>query len=109
MREPAAAGAEIGDDRAVGDLQRVHDQIGLLPLIAIGRFEQPEILGGNSRSWVFCCRRAGGAGAGGTGAAEGRRAGGRVRKWTESREWRETDHEMPTIASGFMACTVLSA
>ena len=29
---------------AVGDPQRVHDLIGLLPLVAIGRFEQPEIL-----------------------------------------------------------------
>ena len=43
-REPAAARPEIGDDGAVGDPSVVHDQFGRLPLIAIGRFEQPEIL-----------------------------------------------------------------
>ena len=43
-REPAAAGAEIRDHGAVGDAERVHDQIGLVPLVAIGRFEQAEIL-----------------------------------------------------------------
>ncbi len=44
QREPAAGGAELGDLRAFSDADRVHDLIGLLPLIAIGRLEQPEIL-----------------------------------------------------------------
>src|SRR5262249_15454562 len=43
-REPAAAGAEIGDRRSFGDAQRVHDLLGLLPVLPIRRFEQTEIL-----------------------------------------------------------------
>ena len=43
-REPAAAGAEVGDDAAFADLQRVHDLIGPLPRVAIRSLEQPEIL-----------------------------------------------------------------
>ena len=41
--EPAAAGAEIGDDAAVANLQRVHDAIGLLPVLAIRPFERTEL------------------------------------------------------------------
>ena len=44
-REPAAGSADLGDHRAVGDVQRVHDLIGLLPLIAIRRLEESEIQG----------------------------------------------------------------
>ncbi len=44
-REPTACRADLGDDRSVGDVQRVHDLIGLLPLIAIGCFEQTEVQG----------------------------------------------------------------
>ena len=43
-REPAGAGADVGDRRAVRDPQRVHDLVGLLPRVAIGPFEQAEIL-----------------------------------------------------------------
>jgi len=45
QREPAAGGAEFGDLRSLRDPERVHDLIGLLPLLAVRRFEQPEILG----------------------------------------------------------------
>jgi hypothetical protein len=41
--EPAARRANFGDDRAVGDVQRVHDLIRLLPLVAVGRFEKTEV------------------------------------------------------------------
>jgi len=41
--EPGA-GADVGDRRAVRDSKRVHDLIRLLPRIAIGAFEQPEVL-----------------------------------------------------------------
>ena len=42
--EPAAAGAEVGDDAAVADLERVHDLIGPLPRVAIRTLEQAEVL-----------------------------------------------------------------
>src|SRR5690606_22681367 len=42
-REPAAAGAEVGDARAFGDAQGVHDLFGFLPRIAVGPFERAEI------------------------------------------------------------------
>ena len=45
QREPAAPGAQIGDDRTVRDAERVHDLIGLLPGLTIGGVEQAEILG----------------------------------------------------------------
>ena len=81
-REPAAAGAEVGDDRAVGDAERVHDLIGLLPLLAIGRFEQAEILsGGNSRS----LRLAAGAGGGRAPARRGDRTRSRRADGARSR------------------------
>jgi hypothetical protein len=44
QREPRAAGAEIGDDRPVSNAQGIHDQLGLLPLVAIGRVEEAEIV-----------------------------------------------------------------
>ena len=37
--EPSAAGAQVRDDGALGDLERVHDLIRLLPQLAIGRIE----------------------------------------------------------------------
>ena len=43
-REPSAARSEVGDDGAFRDVQRIHHLIGLLPRLAIGRFEQSEIL-----------------------------------------------------------------
>jgi hypothetical protein len=43
-REPAGPGADVGYVGAVGDAERVHDLIRLLPGGTIGRFEQPEIL-----------------------------------------------------------------
>ena len=42
-REPAAARAEIGDHRPFGELERVHDLFGLLPLIAVGALEQAQV------------------------------------------------------------------
>lgn len=42
--EPSAAGAEVGDDRALGNEQRVHDLVRFLPELAIGRLEETEIL-----------------------------------------------------------------
>src|SRR5207237_285221 len=42
--EPAAAGTDVRDDRSIRDAERVHDLLRLLPLVAIRRFEQPEIL-----------------------------------------------------------------
>ena len=44
-REPGAARPQIGDDRSVRDAERIHDLLGLLPLIAIGGVEQAEIVG----------------------------------------------------------------
>src|SRR5204863_9168725 len=41
--EPAAACADFADERAVGNLQRVHDLIRLLPLLAIGAFEDSQV------------------------------------------------------------------
>jgi len=41
--EPAAAGAQIGDDIAFADLEGVHNQVRLLPLLAIGRLQEAEI------------------------------------------------------------------
>src|SRR5690606_872577 len=41
-REPAAAGAEVGDARAFGDAQGVHDLFGFLPRIALGPFRSEE-------------------------------------------------------------------
>ena len=38
-REPAASRAHVGHDRAVPDAQRVHDQVGLLPRVAVRSFE----------------------------------------------------------------------
>ena len=43
-REPAAARAEIGHDGAISDPERVHDLFGLIPVVAIGCFERPEVL-----------------------------------------------------------------
>ena len=37
------SGADIADHRRIGDRHRVHDLIGPLPEIAIGRVEQPQI------------------------------------------------------------------
>src|SRR5262245_55001222 len=54
--EPAAACAEIGDDRAVCDPERVHDLVGLVPLVAIGRFKQPKILR-RIEAWLLLGRR----------------------------------------------------
>jgi hypothetical protein len=42
-REPAACCADLRDDGALGDEERVHDLIRLLPLLAIGRFEESQI------------------------------------------------------------------
>ena len=42
--EPAAARADVGDDRRLGDAEGVEDLLGPLPLVAIRCFEQPEIL-----------------------------------------------------------------
>ena len=44
QREPRAARAKIGDNRSVRDAERIHDLLGFLPLIAIGRVEQSEIV-----------------------------------------------------------------
>ena len=44
-REPAGAGADVCDRRAVRDAERIHDLVGLLPRLPVGSFEQPEILG----------------------------------------------------------------
>ncbi len=50
--EPSAARSEIRDDGAVGHVQRIHHLIRLLPRFAIGRLEQSEILGANSRGFL---------------------------------------------------------
>jgi hypothetical protein len=42
--EPAAAGANVADSRAVGDCERVHDAFGLLPFFAIGTLQFAEFL-----------------------------------------------------------------
>jgi hypothetical protein len=42
-REPAPGRADFRDDGALGDEERVHDLIRLLPLLAIGRFEEPQV------------------------------------------------------------------
>jgi hypothetical protein len=42
-REPAAGRADFRDDRSVRDVQHVHDLIGLLPLITIRRFQEPQV------------------------------------------------------------------
>ena len=39
-REPATGNSELCNDVAFGDLERVHDQVGLLPLIAVRGLEQ---------------------------------------------------------------------
>ena len=43
-REPAAAGAEIGDDRAVADAERIHDLVGTLPGLTIRAFQHAQVL-----------------------------------------------------------------
>src|SRR5690606_16799724 len=43
-REPAAAGADVGYPRSVGNPERIHDPIGLLPFVAVGTLENTEIL-----------------------------------------------------------------
>ena len=43
-REPAATGADVGDRRAFGDVQRIHHLIRLLPGFAIRRLEQADVL-----------------------------------------------------------------
>ena len=43
--EPAAAGADVGDDRAIGDAERVHDLAGTLIRLAIGTLEQTQFFG----------------------------------------------------------------
>src|SRR5260221_8966130 len=43
QREPSARGAELRDGRSVGDAEFIHDQFGLVPLIAIGRLEEAQI------------------------------------------------------------------
>jgi len=40
--EPAAAGADVGDARSVGNAQLVHHPIGLLPLLAVGVLQEAE-------------------------------------------------------------------
>ena len=44
-REPAAAGAQVGDARAFVDAERIHDRVGLLPPLAIRAFELAELVG----------------------------------------------------------------
>src|SRR5262249_14919087 len=44
QREPSARGAELGHHSTFGNADRVHDLLRLLPLVAIRRLEQPEIL-----------------------------------------------------------------
>src|SRR4029077_16130756 len=44
-REPAAAGAEVGDDAALADVQGVHDLVGTLIGVAVRPFELAEQLG----------------------------------------------------------------
>jgi hypothetical protein len=43
-REPAAAGTDVANDRGVGDAELVHDFVRVLPHVAIGGFEEPEVL-----------------------------------------------------------------
>src|SRR5262245_27877686 len=43
--EPAAANAEISDDAAFADRERVHDLFRLLPRVAIRSFEETELFG----------------------------------------------------------------
>src|SRR5438874_10264380 len=43
--EPSRARADVGDLRAVGGAERVHDLIRLLPCGAVGAFEKAEVLG----------------------------------------------------------------
>ena len=42
--EPPRTGADVGDDRGLGDPERIHDLIGVLPDVPIGCFEEAEIL-----------------------------------------------------------------
>jgi len=42
--EPAAGGAQFGGRRSVRNAEAVHDQLGLVPLRAIGSLEEPQIL-----------------------------------------------------------------
>ena len=44
-REPPACGSKLRDRGTFGDLQRIHDLMRLLPLVAIGSVEQAQILG----------------------------------------------------------------
>ena len=44
-REPAAGGAELSDDAALGDVEGVHDLIGTLPDVAIRSFELGQVFG----------------------------------------------------------------
>jgi hypothetical protein len=76
-REPAIAGADIGDHRAFSDLQRVHDLIRLLPQLSIRRVEQAEIL--RLEQMTFRLLRFGREGRGGRGRKDGRRWIGRMR------------------------------
>ena len=67
--EPAAAGAKIGHDRAVGNPERVHDQVRLAPVVPIRRGQQSEILRREQPSLTtVCCGGAGGGGAAGMNA-----------------------------------------
>ena len=96
-REPAAAGAEVGDDRAVGDLQRIHDQIRLLPLVAVGRFEQAEILRRETaRPFVAVCCGFWAGSAGGRGEARDRASSSRRDEGAgAARATREPLHDGP--------------
>ena len=69
-REPPASGTEVGNGRAVGDQQRVENQFGLLPLLAVGRFDQAEILR-REEPGLGLLRPTGAGGAGGAGGQEG--------------------------------------
>ena len=86
-REPPAARPKVGDDRAFGDVEIVHDLFGRLPLIAVWRLDQSQFLRGEETVLPLHLSRRGGESrwawwAGGAGETGGQvAAGGSQGEW----------------------------